>query len=154
MYRILIADDEGITIDSITFILEKNYQGRCEIRSARTGRAVIETAETFRPDIAVMDIRMPGINGIDAIREIRKFCPTTVFIVLSAYSMFDFAKEAIDLGVLAYLTKPLNLDEFLDTMNTAMSGETEQRAAHEGEARVRHPRHRKRPCLLARASGL
>ena len=137
MYRILIADDEGITIDSITFILEKNYQGRCEIRSARTGRAVIETAETFRPDIAVMDIRMPGINGIDAIREIRKFCPTTVFIVLSAYSMFDFAKEAIDLGVLAYLTKPLNLDEFLDTMNTAMSRIDRNREKRSSELRTR-----------------
>ena len=137
MYRILIADDEGITIDSITFILEKNYQGRCEIRSAKTGRAVIETAETFRPDIAIMDIRMPGINGIDAIREIRKFCPTTVFIVLSAYSKFDFAKDAIDLGVLSYLTKPLNLDEFLDTMNTAMSQIDRNREKRSRELRTR-----------------
>ncbi|MGN1024347.1 MAG: helix-turn-helix domain-containing protein [Lachnospiraceae bacterium] len=137
MYRILLADDEGITIDSITFLLEKNFPGCCEIRSARTGRSVIETAEVFRPDIAVMDICMPGINGIDAIREIRKFCPTTVFVVLSAYSKFDYAKDAIDLGVLSYLTKPLDRDVFLETMRNAMNQIDRSRERRSDELRTR-----------------
>lgn len=121
MYRILIADDEGIAIDSLTFLLEKNYHDRCEIRSARSGRAVIETGESYRPDIAVMDIQMPGINGIEAIRELQKVSPSTVFLVVSAYDKFDYAKQAIDLNVLSYLTKPLERDAFLDAMNKAMS---------------------------------
>ncbi len=121
MYRVLIADDEGIAIDSLTFLLEKNYHDRCEIRSARSGRAVIEMAESFRPDIAVMDIQMPGINGIEAIREIRKFSPSTIFLVVTAYDKFDYAKQAIDLNVMTYLTKPLERDAFLDAMNKAMS---------------------------------
>ncbi|MCC6095529.1 MAG: helix-turn-helix domain-containing protein [Bilifractor sp.] len=121
MYRILLADDEGITIDSLTFIMEKEYHDKCELRSARSGRAVIEMAETFRPDIAVMDIRMPGIDGIEAIREIRKFSPTTVFIVLTAYDKFSFAKDAINLGVLSFLTKPLDRKVFVDAMNRAMA---------------------------------
>lgn len=121
MYRILLADDEGIAIDSLTFIIEKQYGSACEIRSAKTGRAVIETAENFRPDVAVMDIQMPGINGMEAMKEIRRFCPDTVFIVLTAYDKFDYAKEAIDLGVFRYLTKPLDRDVFIEVMNGAMA---------------------------------
>ena len=71
MYKIMIADDEGIVIESLTFIIEKKFGNDCVIKSARTGRAVIELAQEFRPDIVFMDIEMPGINGIDAIREIK-----------------------------------------------------------------------------------
>ena len=72
MYRILLADDEGIVTDSLKFIIEKEFGNNCIIDHAKTGRKVIELAETFHPDIAVMDIQMPGINGLDAMREIRK----------------------------------------------------------------------------------
>ena len=91
MYKIMLADDEGIVIESLTFIIEKNFGQKCEVASAKTGRSVIELAESFRPDIAIMDIQMPGINGIDAMKEIRRFNASTVFIVLSAYDKFDYA---------------------------------------------------------------
>jgi len=57
MYRILIADDEGLSINSMTYMLDEAFGDSCEIRTAQTGRAVIEIAEAFHPDIAVMDIR-------------------------------------------------------------------------------------------------
>ena len=69
MYKILLADDEGIVIDSLKMIIQKNYGDQCEIESAKTGRSVIEMVEVFRPDIIFMDIQMPGINGIDAKRD-------------------------------------------------------------------------------------
>ena len=106
MYRVLLADDEGIVRDSLKMIIEKNFPGECDIEMARTGRDVIEMAEEFRPDIVFMDIQMPGINGIEAIREIKKVNQTAEFIVLSAYDKFDYAKEAVNLGVLEYMTKP------------------------------------------------
>ncbi|MBO4242926.1 MAG: response regulator, partial [Clostridiales bacterium] len=121
MYRIMLADDEGIVIDSLKFILEKNFTENFEIESAKTGRSVIELAESFRPDIAFMDIQMPGINGIDAMREIRKTNPKTVFIVLSAYDKFDYAKEAINLGVLEYVNKPFDKDKIRNVMTKAMA---------------------------------
>ena len=71
MYKIMIADDEGIVIDSLKFILEKEFGKECTIEYAKTGRSVIELAENYRPDIAVMDIQMPGINGIEAMKQIR-----------------------------------------------------------------------------------
>ena len=102
MYKIMLADDEGIVIDSLKFIIEKEFKDICEVQYAKTGRSVIELAESFRPDIAVMDIQMPGINGIDAMKEIRRTNNHTVFIVMSAYDKFDYAKEAIKLGVMEY----------------------------------------------------
>jgi len=120
MYRILLADDEGIVIDSLRFIIEKEFPGECDITSARTGRSVIEAAETFRPDIAVMDIQMPGINGIEAMREIRRTNPAVVFIVMSAYDKFDYAQEAIKLGVLEYVTKPMNRERMVEILKNAM----------------------------------
>ncbi len=120
MYKIMLADDEGIVIESLKFIIQKNFEGQCEIASAKTGRSVIELAESFRPDIAVMDIQMPGINGIDAMKEIRRFNTSTVFIVLSAYDKFDYAKEAINLGVLEYLNKPVNQETIVAVLTRAM----------------------------------
>ena len=84
MYRIMLADDEGIVLDALQFIIEKNFKDDCEIRTAKTGRKVIELAEEFVPDIAFMDIQMPGINGIEAMKEIQRRNNSTIFIVISA----------------------------------------------------------------------
>ncbi len=120
MYRIMLADDEGIVIDSMKFIIEKEFGDECEVQFAKTGRSVIELAENFRPDIAIMDIQMPGINGIEAMKEIQKFSKNTVFIVMSAYDKFDYAKEAIKLGVLEYINKPMERTKVVATIKKAM----------------------------------
>lgn len=121
MYKILLADDEGIVIDALKFVIEKEFGDECEIAFAKTGRSVIELAETFRPDIAIMDIMMPGINGIDAMKEIRKTNSKTVFIVMSAYDKFDYAKESIALGVLEYITKPMEKNKIVAVLRKAMA---------------------------------
>ena len=54
MYKIMLADDEGIVIDSLKFIIEKEFKDTCEVQYAKTGRSVIELAESFRPDVAVV----------------------------------------------------------------------------------------------------
>ncbi|WP_026523750.1 helix-turn-helix domain-containing protein [Butyrivibrio sp. MB2005] len=120
MYRIMLADDEGIVIDSLKFIIEKEFGDTCQVEFAKTGRSVIELAERFRPDIAIMDIHMPGINGIDAMKEIKQFSANTVFIVMSAYDKFDYAKEAIKLGVLEYINKPMDRMKIITVIKKAM----------------------------------
>lgn len=120
MYRVMLADDEGIVIDSTKFIIEKEFGDTCLIEYAKTGRKVIELAESFRPDIAIIDIHMPGINGIDAIREMQRFCTNTVFIIMSAYDKFDYAKEAIKLGVMEYITKPMERTKVINVLRRAM----------------------------------
>jgi len=120
MYKIMLADDEGIVIDSLKFIIEKEYGTDCQIEFAKTGRNVIELAEHFRPDIAIMDIQMPGINGIEAMREIRQTNKNVIFIVMTAYDKFDYAKEAINLGVLEYLNKPVEKKKITEVLDKAM----------------------------------
>lgn len=131
MYKIMLADDEGIVIDALKFIIEKNFGDSCVVESAKTGRSVIELAEVFRPDIAFVDIQMPGINGIDAMKEIKKYNAGTLFIVVSAYDKFDYAREAINLGVLEYLNKPIEQGKIVKVLKRAfhlIDGEREKRS--------------------------
>lgn len=127
MYKIMIADDESIVIDALKYIIEHNFVEQCVIESAKTGRQVIELAESFRPDIVFMDIQMPGINGIEAMREIKRSNAGILFIVVSAHVKFDYAKEAIEIGVLDYINKPIDKDIIIKTLTTAMQRVDEAR---------------------------
>ncbi|MBR5376109.1 MAG: helix-turn-helix domain-containing protein [Lachnospiraceae bacterium] len=137
MYKLLLADDEGIVTDSLRFIIEKKFPDRFEIEIAKTGRQVIEMAEAFRPDIAFMDIQMPGINGIEAMKELRKSNSSIVLIIMSAYDKFDYAREAINLNVLDYLNKPFNKDMIVDVLNRAMAKIDELREKRSNELLIR-----------------
>jgi Response regulator containing CheY-like receiver domain and AraC-type DNA-binding domain len=120
MYKILMADDEGIVLDSLRFILDQNFGDNCQVKTVKSGRAVIEQARQFAPDIAIMDIQMPGINGIEAMKEVRTFNDSIVFIVISAYDKFSFAQEAINLGALDYITKPFAKETVVQAVENAM----------------------------------
>ncbi|MBQ1311269.1 MAG: response regulator [Blautia sp.] len=137
MYRILLADDEGIMLESLKHIIESNYGRECEVACAKTGRAVVELAESFRPDIAFLDIQMPGISGVQAMKEIRKFNKTMIFIVITAYDRFNYAKEAISLGVLEFLTKPVNRRTILEVCQKAIEQVEESRKKRSDDLRIR-----------------
>lgn len=136
-YKIMLADDEGIVIDSLKFIIEKEFGDSCTIEYAKTGRSVIELAETYRPDIAIMDIQMPGINGIEAMREIRENNHSVIFIVMSAYDKFDYAKEAIKLGVLEYITKPMEKTRIVAALKRAMEQINKERTKRSNDLMIR-----------------
>ena len=120
MYKLMLADDEGIVRESLKFIVDKEFPGSFETFEAKTGRHVIELADEVRPDIAFMDIRMPGINGIDAMKEIRRTNPNIVFVVISAYDKFDYAKQALNLGVIDYINKPFDKAQIVAVLKKAM----------------------------------
>lgn len=137
MYRILLADDEGIMLESLKSIINSNFGSECEIVCVKTGRAVVEQAESFRPDIAFVDIQMPGLSGIQAMKEIRKFNKNMIFIVISAYDKFNYAQEAINLGALEYLTKPVNKKKILEVCMKAMSQVDERRQKRSDDLKIR-----------------
>lgn len=137
MYKIMLADDEGIVIDSLKFIIEKEFGDECQIEYAKTGRSVIELAENYRPDIAIMDIQMPGINGIDAMKEIRANNKNVIFIVMSAYDKFDYAKEAIKLGVMEYITKPMEKNKIIAALQKAMGKIDKERMKRSNDLLIR-----------------
>ena len=133
----MIGDDEGIVIDALTFIINKHFEGKCMIESAKSGRGVIELAENFRPDIVFMDIQMPGINGIEAMKEIKEMNSNTIFIVLSAYDKFDYAKEALNIGAMDYLNKPIQQDVIIGILKKAMEKVDTEREKRSHELHVR-----------------
>ncbi|MDO4620414.1 MAG: helix-turn-helix domain-containing protein [Lachnospiraceae bacterium] len=137
MYRILLGDDEGIMLESLRRLIEANYGNQCEVHCAKTGRAVIETAQQYPPDICFVDIHMPGISGIQAIREIKKFNQTAIFVIITAYDKFDYAQEAVNLGVMEFLTKPVNKRVLLGICEKAMEKVDERRKKREDDLSIR-----------------
>ena len=97
MFRILICDDEGIVRESLRYMIDKSFGKDCEVELAKNGCTAIELAETFVPDIILMDIQMPGINGIKAMEEIQKENKNIIFIVLTAYDKFEYSQKSIDI---------------------------------------------------------
>ena len=137
MYRILIADDEGIMLESLKNIISSNYGNECEIHTAKTGRVVVEEAEKYPPDICFMDIQMPGLSGIQAIREIQKFNRSVVFVIITAYDKFNYAREAVNLGVMEFLTKPVNKKVILEICSKAMEKVDSTRQKRSDDLRIR-----------------
>ena len=133
MYKLFIADDEQIVIDSLTFIVNKSFSGIFTIESARSGREAIEKAERFIPDIVFMDINMPGINGIEAIRELRNKLQDCRFFILTAFDQFDFAKDACTLGVCEYLLKPVNREKIISILKKSMDDIEKERVKRKKE---------------------
>lgn len=133
MYKILIVDDEQIVIDSLTHIIGNNFINAQIVASARSGREAIEKAQATSPDIVFMDISMPGINGIEAIEEIKKVKSNTSFIILSAFEQFDYAKEALKLGVVEYLLKPVSRVRIIEIVNKTIGLLQEQQTKLKSE---------------------
>ena len=137
MYKIMIADDEKVAIDSLKFIIEKNFSDAEIAATARSGREAVEKAKEYVPDILFMDIHMPGINGLEAIREIRRHNSRIAVIVLTAFDQFEYAKDAINLGVMEYLLKPVNRAKVVEVVGKAMGQIREEKEMRQQEQELR-----------------
>lgn len=133
MMKLLIADDEYLVTDSIKYIAEKYVRSVEVVGTASTGREAIEKAMELKPDIVFMDIHMPGIDGIEAIRRIKATNSDIVFVIITAYEYFNYAKDAVTLGVHEYILKPLNRNKVVDTINEICALITARREAVQRE---------------------
>ena len=104
MYRLLVADDEIIERKVLLKTLQKNLEGQCELFQAENGREALEIYEKEKIQIAILDIEMPGINGIQAAEKIREKDKNCCIIFLTAYDEFSYAKKAITVRALDYKT--------------------------------------------------
>ena len=123
----MIVDDEEPVLESYAFMIEHDAPQLTLCAQARSGFEAISLAHQTRPDIVVMDIGIPGIDGLDTIKELQQVYPETVFILSTAYERFDLAQRAIPLGVSDYLVKPISRKTFLDTLGRARSLVDERR---------------------------
>ncbi len=120
MYSVLIVDDERPVIDSITYMLQKNRPELQIAGTAASGREAIQKAEESKPDIILIDVKMPGIDGLDALREIKRRMPYVMPILTTAYERFDIAQTAFELGVQDYLLKPFSQEKLIAAVDAAV----------------------------------
>jgi len=111
MTKMLVVDDEIEICDFLkTFFEERNYR----VFTAMTGESAIRLVDQESPAIVLLDIKMPGIDGIEVLKRIKTFHPETKVIMVTAIETRDKIDEATRLGADNYITKPLSL-EYLET---------------------------------------
>jgi len=111
MIKILVADDEGYERDILAEILDKRFGREAEVRMVENGRLAVDAATLWAADVVLMDIEMPGIDGIDAAKQILAQRPECKMIFVTAYSLFTYAHEAVKLGACDYILKPVEADD-------------------------------------------
>ena len=117
MFKLLICEDESLERRALRIILQKRYPNIHFIDDATTGTEAVKLAYQHSPDIILMDITMPGINGIDAQKEIIKFLPSVKTVIITAYNDFSYAQQAIKHGVCDFLLKPIAPDTLYECIN-------------------------------------
>lgn len=114
--RILVADDEPIEREALRVLAQRYLPDVEVVGEAGTGRQAVEMAESLRPQVILMDINMPGLTGLEALREIRSRNPGVRCLIISAYDYFHFAREALRLGAVDYLLKPVKKDQMIEVL--------------------------------------
>lgn len=116
--RVLIADDEILHVMSLRGQLKE--LGHDVVGEAATGEEAIELAGKLKPDLAILDIKMPEVDGIEAARRITSESPIPI-VLLTAYNEQDLAQRAADIGIFAYLIKPVSEADLLPAILLAMA---------------------------------
>lgn len=160
MYTLLIVDDEEIEREGMAqFIPWDSYEIKV-VSTARNGAEGLEKIAKFRPDLAIVDIKMPVMNGIEMIRQAKEQYPDMTFVVLSGYGDYEFTSQAMELGVRHYILKPCDESQMIPVLNKAFAELEEARKKNarseklETEARLLKPYAREqlfRDLLLGKA---
>lgn len=122
MYQLVVADDENIECMTLEYIVEHFLSDEVEVlESVQDGITLLKVVEEKKPDIAIVDINMPGLNGLDAIEILRLKHSEIKIIIHTAYSEFSYAQKALQLGAVDYLVKPNLKEEIIASIRKACS---------------------------------
>src|SRR5690606_18155412 len=136
MFRILIVDDEALEREGMRWIMTNMIKEPLDIIEAENGRDAIQKASIHKPHIIFMDIRMPGMDGLLALRSIKAESPQVKFVLVTAYDYFDYAQEALRLGANDYIVKPAKRQEITALVERLIADiKQEQEAAESTKAR-------------------
>ncbi len=114
---VLIADDE----ENVRLLLKEILEEEAFVIEARTGREAVDIARINKPHVVFLDIRMPGMDGIEALKHLKKSLPNTPVIMLTAYGDADHTIAAMKEGAFEYIEKPFDIENILDTFHKALS---------------------------------
>lgn len=117
MARLLVIDDESGIRSALAQVFE--YEGH-EVGEAADGHEGLELADSFRPDVIFLDVKMPGLDGLDVLERLREEDPSTLVIMISGHGTIDTAVEATRKGAYDFLEKPLDTDRLLVTLRRAL----------------------------------
>lgn len=139
MYSVCITDDEEYIRESIYHRIENSGIPMMVAGMAENGEEALALYRETKPDLFFIDIRMPGMSGLDVIEEIRKFDPetSTRFVVISGYDDFAYMQRAIKMGCTDYIKKPIRQDEFEEMLQTACQYIDVERAKKRAESETK-----------------
>jgi response regulator NasT len=124
--RILVAEDEAlIRLDLVEMLGDAGYE---VVAEASNGVQAIEMAREFLPDLAILDVKMPELDGISAAEQIIEIAPV---LMLTAFSQKELVERARDAGVMAYVVKPFSIDDLIPAIEIAMSRHLQMRSLRE-----------------------
>jgi DNA-binding NtrC family response regulator len=102
--KILVVDDEPDIVD----IVREHFEAIYEVHTALSGSRAIKLVRTVRPDLVLLDLRMPGLSGVDVLKTLRRMDPKLVVIIITANEDTDVAADAIAQGAFSYVPKPFD----------------------------------------------
>jgi DNA-binding NtrC family response regulator len=115
-FVVLFVDDE---VDFLETLLKRMKKRQLNVTGVNSGEAALAYLEKNPVDIVVMDVRMPGMDGIDTLRNIKKINPLIEVIMLTGHACLEVAREGMEIGAFDYLMKPINIDELLYKLQDA-----------------------------------
>ena len=115
-YSVLVVDDEDLTLRTISRGLRDEG---FDVYTANSGEEAVRVFEDEKPDLTLLDIVMPGMDGVDVLRQIKQSTPAAIVLMMSAYHMVDRAVDAMKLGAYDYLIKPFHLADMIATLHRA-----------------------------------
>lgn len=119
--KILIADDHAILLDGLKAVIHTDEQLEI-VGDAEDGETVVDLVNTLKPDVVILDINMPKLNGIEAARKIRKENREVKILILTMYDNEGFITDAISAGVNGFIFKMCDMEEFLRAVHTVAEG--------------------------------
>jgi two-component system, response regulator YesN len=119
MYNLLIADDEELEREALHLFVVQSETDAVSIAECVSGTELIKKCMEIRPDIIILDINMPGLNGLEALKKIRQADCRALVIISSAYDQFDYAVAAMQLGVINFLVKPVKKEVLIGALSKA-----------------------------------
>jgi two-component system response regulator YesN len=119
MYNVIIVDDEATVRERLLGFLNRHADEFKVIGTYENGYDAMMGGIPLEPDLIITDIKMPFITGLELIKQAKQELPLVQAIIVSGYDDFDFAKQAIDLGVVGYISKPVTFEEISDALNKA-----------------------------------
>ncbi|WP_239618185.1 response regulator [Cohnella mopanensis] len=124
--RLLIVDDQvGIRILLLEVFATEGY----DTFQAANGRTALEIVRNHRPDLVLLDMKIPGMDGLEILKQIKEYDRSIKVIMMTAYGELDMIKEATDLGALMHFTKPFDIDEMRLAVNMQMGEGSASRSA-------------------------